>query len=112
MLYKSTKNNNVFIINYKCCFSTFSVLVNYKIVSEINIKELLTNINNYNIHIVVREPISRVISFYKDKFVQAPQSNSNYDPIEYKKHLNKYFADYANIDLIENDFNINVLCDF
>ncbi len=97
MLYKSTKNNNVFIINYKCCYSTFSALSNYKLVSKVNIKELLANIDDYNIHIVVREPISRLISFYKDKFIQAPQSNNNYDSIEYKKYLNKYFAAYTRI---------------
>lgn len=53
MLYKSVKNNNVFIINYECGFSTFENLKCHdKIVVNVGINEVLRNINKYNIYIL------------------------------------------------------------
>lgn len=112
MLYKSKKNNNVFIVNYKCGFSTFENLMHHdKVVEMVNINDILKNIKKYNIYIIVRNPISRVISFYKDKFIQAPQSSTTFNSIEYKKFLNQYFKNFTNIDLTKNEFNINILCE-
>lgn len=114
MLYKSILNNNIFIINYKCGFSTFEHLKYHeKIIQDINLNDCINNLDQYNFYIIVRNPIKRFISYYKDKFIQAPRENKNFDEYSYGLYLNKYFQNYNfnNYDFTTKKFNINILCE-
>lgn len=112
MLYKSIFNNNIFIINYKCGFSTFQHLTYHeKFVQRINFDIIKENLDEYNFYIIVREPIKRFVSFYKDKFIQAPRNNIEFNENKYNLHLNNYFKNYILNDFNINKLTINLLCE-
>tara|TARA_B100001063_G_scaffold138607_2_gene129501 strand:+ start:7848 stop:8486 length:639 start_codon:yes stop_codon:yes gene_type:complete len=66
----SNDNKNIFIVNFKCGFSSFCKLVELKKIRWLDIN----TINNYpssNIYLIVRNPYNRFLSFYNEKFVSA-----------------------------------------
>lgn len=70
MFYITLDKMNIFIINYKCCYSSFEYLVQNKKINKINYRNI-SLYNNCKYWIVTRNPYNRFISFYKDKFINS-----------------------------------------
>jgi hypothetical protein len=87
--------NNIFIINLKVCFTTFSKLQQNNIVKRIYLEDLNNLfLKKYNIYFIMRDPINRILSFYKDKIIninklQKQKSHNKQDCI---KLLEKYYS--------------------
>ena len=103
MIYITKDYRNIFFINLKCCFSSFerNLLEEDKIL-KLNIKwsnntldnEMLSKIpEDVKLYIIIRNPISRFCSFYKDKFVAC----FNCEPKNNKQNCHicmyKYFSE-------------------
>ena len=66
----STDYKNIFIINFKCGFSSFCKLIKLGKVRWLDINEI-NNYPLYDIYLIVRNPYNRFLSFYNEKFVCA-----------------------------------------
>jgi len=64
MLY--SKDYNMFVVSPKCGYSTFDYLKKKNVVKETELKYLRSP--SVKIFVIVRNPISKLESFYKDKF--------------------------------------------
>lgn len=69
MIYISNDFKSIFFINYKCCFSSFETLLKEGKIKrwnpEIKIKE------DINFYIIIRHPLTRLLSFFNDKFISS-----------------------------------------
>jgi len=101
MLYATLDYANVFFINYKCCYSTFENLCKRGLVKRINTStQYIDDIHFKNrldikLWLVMRDPYSRIVSFYKDKFVNCYNGYLNnplkrYDDQGCQKRMYKY----------------------
>ena len=79
MYYISKYKKNIIIINLKVCYSTFQALKSNGYIDSFNIDP--EKINNYNVYILVRDPIKKLLSFYKDKILTQ---------VKHKKIFNKF----------------------
>jgi len=68
MYYISKCKKNIIIINLKVCYSTFETLRKNGYIENYTIDP--KTINNYNLYIIVRDPIKKILSFYKDKILK------------------------------------------
>ena len=97
----------VFIINYKCLFSTFNKLVDNKnILKKKNIKSIQI-LSKKQFYIIVKNPIKRLISFYKDKILNQVKILNKFTQNciqELLKYYNKEF-------IISTKFNFSILVD-
>ena len=101
MLYATLDYSNVFFINFKCCYSTFENLCREGFVKKINTNtryiedEKFKNKSDIKLWLVMRDPYSRIVSFYKDKFVNCYNGhfrnpNKQYDKQPCQKNMYKY----------------------
>lgn len=110
--YTKDENPKVFIVNYKVCFSSFEHLVRQNILlNGFNKKQLLKNASLY---IIVRDPIKRFLSFYKDKIIDKIfnkltfKQNCHQQLLKYysKEYImNKKFTIDNMINVLENGYN-------
>jgi len=116
MLFISKDYSKIFVVNFKCCFSTFCNLVLEKKILRLSGE--YDNILNDNykfvkkdvkIYMIIRNPYDRFLSFYKDKFrlcFNGKIKNNNNQLCH--KIIYKYFPK----EKIENmNFTINNLVD-
>ena len=107
MLYVTNDKKCIFIINYKCCYSTFEHLVKTnqiirllrkrkKLKSLSQISSKIRGMKNYKLILITRNPYSRLLSFYFDKFINKIKKGQynlecqtkmyKYFPLEYIKN--------------------------
>jgi len=79
MYYISNCKKNIIIINFKVCYSTFEIFKLNGYIENYSIDP--KTINNYNVYIIVRDPIKKILSFYKDKILNQ---------VKYLKVFNQY----------------------
>jgi len=102
MLYTTLDYTNVFFINYKCCYSTFENLCKKGLVKRINTNTRYVddihfkNRLDIKLWLVMRDPYSRVASFYKDKFINCyngyhDNSIKQYDNQSCQNKMYKYY---------------------
>lgn len=114
MIYYTNNFKEIFLINYKCCFSSFDELFkNNKInkYTKKNYNELIKKIKEHTkIYFIIREPLNRLKSFYNDKFKYCFDGTYvNCDEQYCQKNMYKYF----NKNKIKNlnfSFNDMVSC--
>ena len=116
MLYLNNEGDKVFIINLKCCFSTFETMTKENKTRKITKKYMNDRIDTNVVsgwkkvlmldpYIIVRNPYKKLYSFYYDKFVvninNPPYDNQlsqitmqNYVPIEKLKEHKFTFDDF------------------
>ena len=104
-MYISKCGKNIIIINLKVCYSTFEELKRLGYVSIYTIDK--ETINNCNIYIIVRDPIKKIISFYKDKILLQ---------IKEYKLFNQYCTQelllfHEKEDIISDNFTISTFID-
>lgn len=76
MLYLSLDKKNIFIINFKCCYSSFESLAKKKKILKVRSVYKISNIEECKIWIITRHPYKRFLSFYKDKFIDSVISDN------------------------------------
>jgi len=116
-LYLSKKTNKVFIVNYKCCYSTFENLKFINKLNEIYVdysncslfykgidKDIILDCNEYDFYLVMRDPIKRVISFYKDKVVRLVRHFENFS-----QECNQLLLNFYNKNYLIKSFTISDL---
>ena len=110
--YTKDENPKVFILNYKVGFSSFKHLVNKNIL--LNGKNKNQLLKNSSLYIIVRNPIKRFLSFYKDKIIdkifnkETFKQNCHQQLLKYysKEYImNKKFTIDNMIDALENGYN-------
>ena len=97
-------NSKAFLINYKVCYSSFEYLKSENIL-YINNNIYDKIFNNIPIYFLVRNPINRLISFYKDKIINEIKIKKKFDQDCHKELLKFYEKDF----IISDEFNINHL---
>jgi len=101
-MYITNDNDVAFLINYKVCYSTFEYLKSQNILYLNN--DIYDKIfNNIPIYFIVRNPINRFISFYKDKIINEIKIKKNFNQECNIKLLKFYEKDF----IISDAFNID-----
>ncbi len=109
MIYITKDKSCVFIINYKCCYSTFEDLTRKRILFHISrrmkkvkrrsqIEAKIPNLKNYKLVLIVRNPLGRLISFYCDKFIN--RINRGQYNLECQTKMYKFFP----LEYIKNGY--------
>ena len=123
MLYITHKTKCIFIVNYKCGYTTFQNMVRNKQVATIpkitkfkNIPHIESKVKwfkNYTVIMITKNPFSRLLSMYFDKFVNRIKKGQynllcqtrmyKYYPLNYIKEGKFTFENF--IDGIRKGYN-------
>ena len=115
MIYITNDYKNIFFVNFKCCFSTFENMVEYKNLYRLSGKynniinsKIKNKIkNDVKLYIITRNPYNRFISFYNDKFKYCFDGTcKDCDKQICQKNIYKYYPEYKIRNL---NFEINDL---
>ena len=104
MIYISNQLKNIFLVNFKVCYTTFQLLLYKNIVNIINDIDF-SLYQDYEIYIIVRNPINRIESFYRDKILSVLRKEKKITQDSIKLML-----DYFDEDYLLNNFTISDLC--
>ena len=97
-MYILQDNSAGFIINFKVCYTTFEMLIDKNIVYRSN------NIDeNILLYLIVRNPIDRFISFYKDKIMNQIHKLGHFNQDCHKAFLKFYDEEFIR----SKEFNID-----
>lgn len=96
-LYCTPDKKIIFLINLKCGYSTFWNLKTLGIIEDYWYER--ETFEKAKIYMIVREPIKRFVSFFKDKFITQKHDFSQICQNEMLKY-------YSYDEIMSNDFNI------
>ena len=103
-MYITKDNTSAFLINYKVCYSTFEHLKSQDILyTNDNIHDKI--FQDIPIYYIVRNPINRIVSFYKDKIINEIKKNGLFNQDCTTDLLKFYKKDF----IMSDEFNINHL---
>jgi hypothetical protein len=84
------KNNNIFLVNFKCGFSTFENMRKQGIINDYK-----GNGRYKRVYIITRDPYKRIESFYKEKLLKNMT-------VGFTQHCQQKLLDYFSLDTLLN----------